>query len=269
MTLNKKLLKKKHKFFITKKYQTDIFGLILRRQKINKNFSLIYSKFYKMLFKKSSNIFFKIDRNNRQNFNRLPQKLRHIVYRRKKLIFAFYQNMKIHQIRKLYSTCLKLKGNLISNFLTKLELRLDMFIFRAFNLLSLSQIKQLIMHKKVYVNNIRVTHPNFLLKKFDIISFFSLSTFSINKFKMLNWLREGRLRQSKQNPWFCFISLYNYFLLKITKKNRKYLLHKHPKYIEVFHPLLIATCVKDILTFKEVPFLFNMRKHNMLNLFQL
>lgn len=245
-----------------------MFGLIIRRQKINKNFGLVYHKFYRRLFKRSVNIFFKLDRHRKVSM-RLSRKLRHVMFRRKKLIFAFYQNMKIHQIRHLYSSCLKLKGNLISNFITKLELRLDMFMFRAFNLLSLSQIKQLITHKKVYVNNKCIFFPNFTLQKFDVISFFSLSTFSINKFKMLRWLKDFRLKRWKKNPWFTFVSLYNYFLLKIKKKNRRYLLHKHPKYIEVFHPLLIATCVADKLTFKDVPFLFNMRKNNIINLFQL
>ena len=93
--------------------------------------------------------------------------------------------MKIHQIRHIYISCLKLKGNLISNFITKLEMRLDMFIFRAFNLLSLPQIKQLITHRKVFVNNKLIPYPNFTLKKHDVISFFSLNTFYINKFKML------------------------------------------------------------------------------------
>jgi ribosomal protein S4 len=184
MKINKKILKKKNKLFSSKQYQIDIFGLILRRQKINKNFGLIYTKFYKRLFKRSLNVFFKLDRNKKTSLH-VSNQLRHVMFRRKKLIFAFYQNMKIHQIRQLYVSCLRLKGNLISNFITKLELRLDMFMFRAFNLLSLSQIKQLIMHKKVYVNGKCIVHPNFSLKKFDIISFFSLNTFSINKFKML------------------------------------------------------------------------------------
>lgn len=267
MKINKKILKKRHKLFVSKKYHIDLFGLILRRQKINKNFGLVYAKFYNKLFRKSVNIFFKLDRNRKSS--RLSRKLRHVVYRRKKLIFAFYQNMKIHQIRHIYISCLKLKGNLISNFITKLEMRLDMFIFRAFNLLSLPQIKQLITHRKVFVNNKLIPYPNFTLKKHDVISFFSLNTFYINKFKMLIWLKDLRLRHRKRHPWFTFIFLYNYFLLKITKKNRRYLLHKHPKYIEVFHPLLIATCVTDVLNFKDVPFLFNMRKNNIINLFQL
>lgn len=182
--MNKKKLKK-NKLFLSIKYRTDIFGNVIKLQRINRGFTHVYFKFYKKLIKKSINIFFKLDQTKRY-IQRLSRKLRHVMYRRKKIIFAFYQNMKIHQIRKLYIDSLNLRGNLISNFITKLETRLDMFIFRAFNLLSLSQIKQLIIHRKIFVNNRIIKYTGYSLEKYDIVSFFSYNNFTINQSKMLN-----------------------------------------------------------------------------------
>ena len=113
------------------------------------------------------------------------------MHRRKKLIFGFYQNMRIHQIRTLYVNCLKLRGNFISNFITKLELRLDMFLYRAFNLLSLTQIKQLITHKKIFVNSKIIPFPNYTLKKFDIVSFFGFENNNVtNQYEIITWIKE-------------------------------------------------------------------------------
>lgn len=262
MKVNKKKLKK-NKLFLSLKYRTDIFGNIIRLQRINKGFSYVYFRYYKRLIKKSINIFFKLDQS-KNYIPRLSKKLRHVMYRRKKIIFAFYQNMKIHQIRRSYRESLRLKGNLISNFITKLETRLDMFVYRAFNLLTLPQIKQLITHKKIYVNNKIIQHPSYNLKKNDIISFFSYNNLAVNKSKMFNWLNE--------NPnigWLDYIYIYNLMLAKLKKKNRKFLICKHPRYIEVFSPLLIATLVEDKLRFKDVPFFFKMRPNFILNLFQI
>lgn len=262
INVNKKKLKK-NKLFLSIKYRTDIFGNILRLQRINRGFTYVYFRFYKKLIKKSINIFFKLDQTKRY-IKRLSKKLRHIMFRRKQIIFAFYQNMKIHQIRKLYIESLQLKGNLISNFITKLETRLDMFIYRAFNLLTLSQIKQLITHKKVFVNNKVVKYTSYTLEKYDTVSFFNYSNFFCNKSKMFFWLNANA-----NESWKTFIYLYNFLLAKLKKPNRKFLICKHPKYIEVFSPLLIAILVEDKLNFKDVPFFFKMRPNYILNLFQL
>jgi len=169
--ITKKKLKKKNKLFLSIKYRIDIFGNALKLQRINRGFVYIYFRYYKKLIKKPINIFFKLDQKKRY-IKKLSKKLRHVAYRGRKIIFAFYQNMKINQIRKLYIKSLILKGNLISNFITKLETRLDMFVYRAFNLLSLLQIKQLIVHNKIFVNNKLIKYTSYTLKKKMILYLF-------------------------------------------------------------------------------------------------
>jgi len=55
-------------------------------------------------------------------------------------------------------------------FIEKLETRLDTALYRAYFSHSFNNARQLISHKKVYVNNKIVQHNSYLLKKGDIIT---------------------------------------------------------------------------------------------------
>ena len=74
-------------------------------------------------------------------------------------------------------------------FIEKLEMRLDTALYRAYFSYSFNHARQLISHKKVYVNNKIVQCNSYLLKKGDIITFdvgiFSLITRNILKSKVL------------------------------------------------------------------------------------
>lgn len=56
-------------------------------------------------------------------------------------------------------------------FIEKLEARLDTALCRAYFSYSFNNAKQLISHKKVYVNGKIVSHNSYLLKKGDLITF--------------------------------------------------------------------------------------------------
>jgi ribosomal protein S4 len=56
-------------------------------------------------------------------------------------------------------------------FIEKLETRLDTALYRTYFSDSFNQARQLILHKKVYVNNRIVQYNSYLLKKGDLITF--------------------------------------------------------------------------------------------------
>ena len=56
-------------------------------------------------------------------------------------------------------------------FIEKLETRLDTALYRTHFSYSFSNARQLISHKKVYVNHKIVQHNSYLLKKGDLITF--------------------------------------------------------------------------------------------------
>jgi ribosomal protein S4 len=56
-------------------------------------------------------------------------------------------------------------------FIEKLETRLDTALYRTYFSDSFNHARQLILHKKVYVNNKIVQYNSYFLKKGDLISF--------------------------------------------------------------------------------------------------
>jgi ribosomal protein S4 len=73
-------------------------------------------------------------------------------------------------------------------FIEKLETRLDVALYRTYFSYSFNHARQLISHKKVYVNNKIVQHNSYLLKKGDLITFdkdiFKLITSNVLKSKI-------------------------------------------------------------------------------------
>mgnify|MGYP000332813108 CR=1 FL=1 len=70
-------------------------------------------------------------------------------------------------------------------FIKKLETRLDTALYRTHFSYSFSNARQLISHKKVYVNGKIIQHNSYLLKKGDLITFDKdiLKLVGINIFK--------------------------------------------------------------------------------------
>jgi len=73
-------------------------------------------------------------------------------------------------------------------FIERLETRLDTVLYRTYFSYSFSNARQLISHKKVYVNNKIVQYNSYLLKKGDLITFdrdiFDILTSNILKSKI-------------------------------------------------------------------------------------
>ena len=284
--LNKKS-KNRNKLYLSIKTRTDIFGNIIRLQKINKSFTFVYLVLYKkVIASENNNVFLSLKKKKKKKQRNKVQtqiirgtgqgsiKLRQVIFFKKRAIHAFYSNIKKKQLKDIFIKACKMRGDLVSNFLTKLETRLDMFLYRAFNLLTMPQIKQLISHKKVYVNGKIIRFHSYTLSKFDIISFFDYTLYGYNKMNVYNVylnIQKKSLKYSVVSKILginAYISIYKHLLVKLNRKDRKYLICKHPKYIEVFYPLLIATLVEDKLFFKDVPYFFSINQNIFLNLFR-
>ena len=97
-----------------------------------------------------------------------------LINRRKiKLLSGFYQVNKLNNFIK--QTQKKRANNWRFSkpvtLVSLIERRLDLILFRPGFTLSLSQARQLIGHRKVFVNGTVITSPFFLLKKGDVVSF--------------------------------------------------------------------------------------------------
>lgn len=107
-------------------------------------------------------------------------------YIEKRLLSIFYGNLSWNQMRKAFfqASHLGKKGKVGNNFLFFLEKRLDSIIYRLNICSSFREARQLIVHKKILVNNKIVNIPSFLVNTGDIINFskcnFSFSDKSVN-----------------------------------------------------------------------------------------
>lgn len=95
-----------------------------------------------------------------------------------------------NQIKKTsqnnYKLATKLERNSNLQLLILLESRLDTVLYRSNFVFSIRTAKQLIVHGKIFVNNIRVKSKNFILKTGDLISVDKTCAHIINK---NNWQR--------------------------------------------------------------------------------
>ena len=92
--------------------------------------------------------------------------------RRIKLLFGFNQSYKLlNFIKKIEKkNTYKKRFSKANGLLNLIEHRLDVVLVRAKFASTLSQARQLISHRQVYVNGIVITSSFFVLKKRDIIS---------------------------------------------------------------------------------------------------
>ena len=149
----------KPKYKIVKQSRENIWGKFNNKQKLrSKKWKFLAFK----LDKKFS--FFRFKR------NRSLKKLYKNRLLNKQKLKSFYGNLTYSTLK---SEFLKQKNknsiNITENFIISLETRLDIFLFRVLKHYSIFQVKQLINHKKIKVNNIYVSDCSFKLNKGDFI----------------------------------------------------------------------------------------------------
>ena len=124
--------------------------------------------------------------------NFFSRKFKYNLQNKQRLSLYYGKLRKSYLIKLVKSTLSEFKSentHATVLFIEKLEMRLDTALYRAYFSYSFNHARQLISHKKVYVNNKIVQCNSYLLKKGDIITFdvgiFSLITRNILKSKVL------------------------------------------------------------------------------------
>ena len=92
----------------------------------------------------------------------------------KQRLSLFYGGFRKKYLKRVVKSTLKefksLNKHVTVLFIEKLETRLDTALYRTHFSYSFKNARQLISHKKVYVNNKVVQHNSYLLKKGDVIT---------------------------------------------------------------------------------------------------
>ena len=93
----------------------------------------------------------------------------------KRILSFYYGKLRKSYLKKLVKSTLSEFKNENSRatilFIKKLKTRLDVALYRTYFSYSFNHARQLISHKKVYVNNKIVQHNSYILKKGDLITF--------------------------------------------------------------------------------------------------
>ncbi len=83
---------------------------------------------------------------------------------------ATYYSLREAQFFNFYKRASRMKGNAGENFLSLLERRLDVAVYRLYLAPTLQAARQLVVHGHVTVNGKKVDRPNFILKPGDKVS---------------------------------------------------------------------------------------------------
>jgi small subunit ribosomal protein S4 len=112
----------------------------------------------------------------------------------KQKLKSFYGNLLQYQLRSIFKLALKSsKYKSIQFFITLLERRLDIVIFRLKFTSTIFESQQLIAHKKILVNNKIMNYKNYYLKEGDIVSFNDSSTIINNKQITLKYIENSTI----------------------------------------------------------------------------
>ena len=109
----------------------------------------------------------------------------------KRLFSILYGNIRHKQYSLLYKEALKYPGKIGINFLSLVEKRLDVVVYRMFFFKTLKSVRQCINHKGILINNKIVNLSSYQVKMGDIIqikdrsNFLSQSTHHMNEFRNL------------------------------------------------------------------------------------
>ncbi len=159
---------------------------------INRLKKLTYYRRKNRVFNHSGNVITPLIENRKSP--KFKKKYKYLMHAAKK-INLFYGGLKRKYLRKLIRTVWHKKKksknqNLASvnfYFLDFMEKRLESVLYRSFFAQSIKSARQLILHGQVFVNNQRIKHGSYVLKKNDIINinskFHNFALLSIKKSK--------------------------------------------------------------------------------------
>lgn len=236
-----------HNLKLIRRFEEDIWGKLAVRNKPSQVLNYIYEAYqnnfkYKKLLKKSKKSFFLIRKRGKflykvvtgeKEFKRKKKTLKINNYLNLLKLRRFYGNLRLKQFKRNFKHL-----NLLPHFANKsfayfLESRLDVILYRANFFKSIFAAKQVINHKKVYVNGIMVNKPGYRIKIDDVVSL--------------------------ENPLF-------YYNLVKERLLKKQILGNYPPYLYVNYKLGLIKFIKLPLN-KDVPFPFFMNIKTITNSF--
>lgn len=88
----------------------------------------------------------------------------------KRALSVLYGNLSFKQYKAIKQKAKALEGKISNNFITLLEKRLDSIVYRMNICSTFQSSKQLILHKKVFVNNRLINIPSYCVEPGDIIA---------------------------------------------------------------------------------------------------
>jgi ribosomal protein S4 len=125
-------------------------------------------------YKKPLKLLFSIDQFLFEFFKKVPQRKKFSAFKLQlkeiKKLKIFYGSLPTRQLLKILQKSFQYPGYFSKNFLSLLERRLDVILYRSNFTKNIYQARQLISHRKILVNNSIVTSPSYTLNPGDIIS---------------------------------------------------------------------------------------------------
>ncbi|MDA9817898.1 30S ribosomal protein S4 [Flavobacteriaceae bacterium] len=145
--------------------------------------------------------------------------------RAKQILKSYYANMTERQFRNIFKEAAKNKGDTGENFITLLELRLDVVIYRANFVKTMFAARQFISHKHITINDKVVNISSYRLKIGDVVKI-------KDKHKDLALVVESLASSDKRD-----IAPY----LEVNEEDRSVKITSEPNFSDVPYPIEIET----------------------------
>lgn len=234
-------------FFKNKKSRLSFFNYFVKDKNMEKRMvkiNLLLNKSSYMLSKEKEYLVFE----NRLKLNK-NSKNPSVYFKTKFFKNKIFFNLYLSVTKKQYLIYIKkasiARHNVCSSFFNLIELRIDMVIYRSFSNLSLEKIKQMILHKKIYINNKIISYQSVILSKGDYVTFMNTNNFENYK---------------------TFADIYIYMLSQKINPSLFCFLFKYPKYILVDYNYLLINIVNNKFNCKEVPNFFEYNLKNFMKI---
>lgn len=172
-----------------------VFSDAERSKNISTNFSLSLQ-----IIEKPINLLFSIDQflfefSKKTYQQRKSGEFSQQLKERKKLSL-FYGHLTQKQINNLFNKVKRKKGSFSKNIFSTLERRLDVILYRSGLLKTITQARQCIKHKKIFVNSHLINIPSYLLNPGDVVSIKSKTSTDFAE----NLLKKAKKKHVKNHP---------------------------------------------------------------------
>jgi ribosomal protein S4 len=195
---------------------------------------------------------FLVDYTKPKNYEKLKARVKRRTFNSQRIINfrkfrKFYSTLTVQQFKRLVSfvNFSSKRGSLVNNFITFIESRLDVMLFRSGLVTSLFMSKHFIIHKHILVNNAVSCFPNRNLNLLDLISFNTLSFNSVlqnvklNYVKRwLNYIKSGKKKRQKRKVNLMLLNLPSY--IEVDFKAFSFILIADIFRKNVFYPFKIS-----------------------------